>query len=902
MADVQEEAVRDVSAAVSSADGSLLASIDSAQEKWQQELNTAKNTTREMLADVLSQHECLRSSLSTATQLWGVLKPHNFDIPSSPTTSDSHSTSPNDHFLATDDQMTMVKALQNVSHTIFLVEFILAAPEALERAHTTLAKIQHDGLFEERPGNAALLVEAHSVLTAVERLRDIVLLDAPQTLRASSSPSVCFTRAADTRSLLEDIVIRGVFADVIPVSQSNPRLLVAAARVVVAEEDEDIWWNAHLHRCATTHRGSDVRPYGARCYKERALAAVIDSLQSVFNEKGSDLGLFDNANKNQFSSSSIVQGSCSALQINNILDWIEQRRQESETIRRFVVPCVPPSFTVATLYEKELHRQFMRLVTCLLRLVYVDGSMVLSENDLIQLTSWYSKYKHDIRDHDETIDSFLDNADCRRLIAALQKHCADGINAQVVNALTTDRRVQAPETDISWDQSGETFDDQLHDRKPIRERQGLRRTDLPDVIMGCVTDHAKRMLSLQIRGLDQAIAQTVATCLLSFQSQVRAAVEDECTHSTEEEYGVYICATANNMARCLEYSEDLRDLFIPLASDQNRSDIENKIESVVEGFRVTASTSLLVLINSMTENMRALANRFYAPHTGTEIMLDLVAILEDYFSEYEIHLLPYHFEHLAIESLKRIVVWYLAPFMRLSEQRVEEGAPRRFTSLPTFDETKVPHGEGISEDDVDHDILSRRSANGRGERHPPRGLSSMNAEAVIVQIDKDMSNLGKFMRRKVSLYQKKQLEPSLEPMLAIRSLYTCAPTAVGLSDAFQDARIITMRALRPAWVARCGVAGQLSARTAEVIWESRGDVNPVVLLEAVTMIRTAGDHIESVSPRRISSVDDGRTCILRNHNEFRDWAMSKDTTKIDFGTSSSLMWAPSPSKMRSRKP
>lgn len=892
MANVQEEAIRAVSAAISAADGGLLSSIDTAQEKWQQELNSSKDTARAMLANVLSQRESLRMSLATAARLWQVLKPQDV---AAHTSSHSAKTPPsgplNEHFLATDEQMTMVKALQNVSHTIFLMEFILSAPDALERARTSLTTIQQNDLKEVHIGNAALLVQAHEILTAVERLRDVVFLESPKTLQLNSSQSDCFASASQTRNLLEEIVIDGVFANVIPISQTNPRLLVAAARVVEAEETEDTWWAAHLQRCANAHLGADVRPHGAMRYRKRALGSIVESLRSVFKQKESELGLLDDSNDVNDSLLS-RRKPASFTEVGNILDWIEHRRLENETVRRFVVPCLPTLFAVADIYEKELHRQFMQLVTRLLHLVRPDGSMYLSEDDLIQLTTWYSKYKDEVGKQDEAIDSFLNDEDRQRLVLALQRHCADRISAQVKAALATDRRMEGPLTDM-------TSPPKSRFEKRGAEH-GLRRTDLPDVVLGCVTEHVKRMLSLKVHGLDRKIAQTVAECLTNFQSEVRVAIEEERKQTSGEEYGLYICATANNMARCLEYSEDLRDLFIPLALDQSRSDIENKMDSVIEGFRLTASMALNALISGMTANLNTHAIRFYAPNTGTEIMLDVIATLEDYFSDYEMHLLPYHFEHLAIESLKRIVVWYLGPFLRLSEQRNEDSVARRFTSLPTFDEVILISGDIISEEDGEQDVLSRRSENDRGERRVSKGLSSMNADAVVAQIEKDLSNLTRFMRRKVVLYQKKQLEPALEPMQAICSLYTCMSTAFGLSDAYRDARGVIVRALRPSWAADCGVDTPLTARVAEVIWESRKDVSPVVLLEAVTMIRSSGDRIECASPSHMSSTDDGRGFGMRHTEGPGERLLAKDTISMDQNAPSSLMWAPSP-RSRSKR-
>lgn len=898
MADVQEEAIRAVSAVVSSCGDELLSTIDSEQKNWQQQLDAAKSTARTMLTDVLSQQNQLRSSLSTSAQLWEILRPSDISEESTlapPTVSDTLS---NNHFLATRDQMVMVKALQNVSHTIYLVEFILASPQALEKAHNSLTKIQNDGLLEVQPDNAALLVESHAVLTAVERLRDVIRLDAPNELLASTSPSKCFAKATETRRLLEQIVIKGVFSNTLPVSQTNPRLLVSAARVIEAEEKEDAWWRAYLHRCTNADRGLEVRPYVALSYKQRARSAMIESLQQVFLDKEKELELIDNSpsvsigNNRRNSIQFRIEDQQSFLRINvsEVLDWIEDRRLEIETVRRFVTPCVPPTFGFAGLYEKELHRQFMRLVTRLLHLVHADGSMVLSEIDLIELTTWYGKYQKLMGEQDESIDTFLTEADRQRLIAALQKHCRDSINEQVRIALATDKKdTVSHQIDIIEDGSRHS--------NTSPEKQGLHRTDLPHVVLGFVMEQVKRLISLKVQGLDIAIATTVAESMQSFQTKVRTAVTEQRAKSTTEEFGLYICATANNMARCLEYSEDLRELFVSLAFNENRSGIEERLESVIEGFRNSASMSLSALINGMTENLSMHANRFFAPNTGTEVMLDVVATLEDYFSEYEMHLLPYHFEHLAIESLKRIVIWYLAPFLKLSDQHPEEGVARRFASLPTFDEAAAPHEEAIFDEDDEHDIISRRSEKDHNEeRRTSKGLGTLNGEAVVAQIDKDIGNLTRFMRRKVILYQKKQLEPTLEPMLAIRSLYECDSTAIGLSNAFRTAQAVVARSTRPAWVAECGARGQLTPRVAEVIWESRKDVNPVVLLEAITMIRTAGDMRDGLNTDSKGRASDNRTWASRSIENSNEFAGGR-TDGGDWGADS-LLWAPSPSKLR----
>lgn len=904
---LEEEAVRAVSAALADSSRDLLASMDAVQEQWQQELDASNCMARKLLERVLTEKESLRKSLGTAANLWRILGPVEDEgdqldgRPKSGHDAAGEIPSTISGFLANEGQLADVKSLQDVSHTIFYFEFITAAPEALERARKALSKVLEDDMNQVTPGNAAALVEAHAVLTAVERLRDLILLEAAAGGSGDDFlPLSWFEQVQRTRELLEDIVLRNIFSNIVIMSQRNPRLLVAAARIVECEESEDGWWKAHLQRAGKIEFGEVVRPHGAQEYRKRALDAVVESLQAMFAKKEADLGLdstFEERTDARYSQRSLK----SPMEVVNIIDWIEHRRSENDTVRRFVAPCLPPSFAIGALYERELHRQFMRLITRILHIVNPDGSMMLSESDLILLTSWYCRYREQVGDQNEAIDSFLTDCDRERLISALQKHCSSRISAKINSAIAIDR-----DKSRSAFESGVLHNDESASTAGQAE-VALRRSDLPDVVLGCINEQVRRMLALKIQGLDQAIAETAADCLTNFQGEVLEAMQSEEEESSEECYRLYACATANNMARCLEYSEDLRDLFIPLASDKDRSDIEERMERVIEGFRGTASKSLKVLISGMDSRLRTHASRLYAPCTGTEIMLDIVATLEDYFSDYEAWLLPYHFEHLAIESLKRVVVWYLAPFLRLGQNRMEESSARRFTSLPTFGEMSSMAAD-MPPEDCDASLFARLSEKEMTEKPAENALQSLDGAAVVAQIEKDKANLAEFMAKKVVLYQKKQLQPTLEPMQAIRSLYTCPSTTFGLSDAFRDAKNVIARALRPSWVGERGISPHVSVRVAEVIWESRQDVNPVVLLEAINVLRSLGDKGDPLSTKegRMVSFDDGKFLASRNSDVGGPSSERLVGNYLNYNdqtaSSSSLLWAPSTSRSgRSRR-
>lgn len=901
MASVQEEATAAVSAAISaSADGDMLSALRSAQGKWQTELAETKDNARSLLANVLAERESLRSSLGMAAALWKTLRPRDMTEPLDENNMKPDLVPKESIFLASDQQIEAVSALQNVSHTLFLAEYMTKAPDALQRAHSSLLKIKEDGLETVVPGNAALLVDAHGILTAGERLRDLIILEVPKADYDTSSLSAWFAKAAETRALLDSIIVDGIFGNLVHLSQKNPRLLVAAARVIESEEVEDQWWTLNHHRFEEKCSGLTARFSFLKEYKKRALDAVVQSLRGQFNEKQRELGFSTDTSG---SSNDLQQDGIflSNVDASSILEWIEQRRSENETVRRFVAPCVPPSFSVSTLYERELHRQFMRIITKALHLVDRDGSMLISEQDLINLTSWYIEYKQEIDDQDEAIDSFLTDSDRNRLVVALQKHCNARISARITSLIRGDHFFGINALGLK-----KHHDHARKSENLIGIRKALRRDDLPDTVFECIGEQVRRMLALKIQGLDQAVAHTTADCLKIFQSEAMQAIGEVPGGGQEEHYRNFICTTANNMARCLEYSEDLRDLFIPLATDEDRSDIENRMESVIEGFRATAARALQVLINDMNTSLGAHANRLFAPHTGTEIMLDIIATLEDFFGPYEAQLLPYHFEHLAIETLRRVVVWYLAPFLRLSSNKLEESAARRFVSLPIFDGGLHLQGD-IQSDGSERDLRTRGTDMRKRRGSKFAGLNSLNGNAVVAQIDKDIANLKKFIETKVVLYQKKQLQPTFEPLQAIRSLYTCPPTTFGLLEAYREAINTIAWAMRPSWVLEMEVTGRLSLRVAEVIWGCRKDVNPVVQLEAINMIRMNAEKLESASQSRMSSFDDGRVWGSKNSEvggPFSERAFGRERTGTTehAGSSSSLLWAPSSTSKLKRRP
>lgn len=882
MSALRDEAVKAVSQAISGTDSNLLNAIDSAYDKWQLELDDAKSTARKLLADVLDERETLRKSLASAADLWQILQPSSVlaDEFSNDDVSNELNLINNDAFPATTAQLSAAHALHNVTQTLFWAEFIMEAPQALQRATTDLEKIHADGLDKVVKGSPALLVDAHANLTAAERLRDLILLESP-IAQDKSNPAQWFSQAVETRDLLENIVLRGIFGNVVQLSQTNPCILVAGARVVESEEAEDHWWKTHIQRHGLTERGAAVRSFGAHDYKKRALNAIVEALQAQFWQREREFRLFrDDLTRKGTENKSLSKHQ---IHVSSILEWIQKRRSETEIIRRFVTPCLPPSFDVVAVYEGELHRQFMRLISQMLHLNKPDGSMYLSESDLIQVTSWYSKYRAEVGEQGENIDCYLGDKDRKRLISALRQHCAQRILSNISSILS---------------EGDENIEFAPKHRSPFRQKRMkisksiLTRDDLSELIMNSVGEQVKRILDLKMRDLDQAIAQVVAEILLNFQTEVRQVIANDKIDTPREERGVYLCATANHMAKCLEFSEELRDSFIPLGLDHHRPEIEERMESVIEGFRSTASVALHVLIDGIRPTLEAHATRLFAPSTGTEVMLDILAVLDDFFSNYEKALLDYHFEYLAIETLKRVVVWYIVPFLRLTHPRLDESGARRFTSLPAFDDQSEDLTGKLS-----HTLSTQRAESTAKALKSAAGLASMTGGAVLAHLEKDIENIAIFMAGKVPLHQKKQLKPTLEPLYAIRALYACKSTVIAMSEALRDAKVAVDRALRPLWTIEYGAQGQFSLRMAEKIWEARQDISSSSISEAVNRTRISLDRTEPPpTPSRMSSVDDGRVWSSRYsdaNGSFSERFVDRSGNYNDQNlSSSSLIWTP----------
>lgn len=875
--DAQEaEATRAVSAVLG--DGrDLLGAVERVECRWRSDLAAAKSDARALQAGVLREREALREALSRAAALWKALAPQGGST------------------FTADGKSDAATALRNVAHTLLFLEFIGSAPDAIDEARAMLEDVKDAGIIKVVKGNAAGLFEAHAVLTAVERVRDLALLETLPHLDSTGGVSRWFTGVEDTRELLEELVVDGIFRDLLVVAQTNPRLLVAAGRIVQREQEEDIWWDKYIVSGGHVSAAILVRPFVARKYRSRMADAVAASIVDKFSRFERALGiprsLEDPAEDVIESQASPPAPPAPPTLVDDVIQWLDKRIVDNETIRRFAVPCLPPSYEIAELYEAEQHRCLMTLIVRLLRSPQPYGGESLGQRDTVKILVWYTKYRLGPgRCQPTTIDSFLRDVDRRRVVYVMQNYVESKVTAHITDSVREDAE-SASNGQMGVPKAG--TESEGDDGNGIQK--GLSTTELPEVVFGCIKEHVVGAASLGLIPVNNAVARSVCDALLSFQTQIRHLLKTDNGEPMSIKRPGYACAVANNMARCLEYAESLRDMLLSKVGEGEQGSVEHKFESVIEGFREAALLAIGDLMLSIEMSLNPLVVRFFAPHTGTEIMLDVTATLSDYFRDYEVLLLPYHFERLALECLRHVVVRYLVPFLHLGEVDKRRDAPsgrpiRRIVSLSSARRHELSFPDLMSGESSlrPAPMASRRRSHLNAEEM--RGLESMNASAVVAQIDKDIENLTTFLSSKVVLYQRKQLQPALEPLHAIRALYSCSPSQQGLAEAYSEAVWVTSRVLRQEWVGAAGLPTRLTATAAEVIWSCREDVSAVVLGNAMAVARAvpADNAMVPSFDVRTLSFDDA---AIRS-------ALSVDSSPNVFGGDSNALFESSSSLLR----
>lgn len=894
-----DHACHAVSTALNNTSGDLLNAIDTLREKWSAELNVATSKARVLHNSVLQDRQSLRNSLSNAAALWHTLrashKPHKL----LPTDLD-------------DEQLhTVAIALQNVSQTLKYLDFFEDAPAALEKAHKALLNIIEDGTQRVVPGNASSIYEIHATLAAVERVRDLAQLEHSSSKHShesdvQSSVPEHILRVNDTRKALDDFLMNHVFADILTVSQRNPRFLVAAMRIVQQEEARDEWWQQHLasRRLQLQHDVDNV--VRRRDYKTRMFDSIARRINAVFLGMDKHLGLVQDA---QLSSQLIVQPDIEAplidadntLDVQLILQWIDARIAENGTVQRYVVPCVPQSFAIADFYEHTFHHRLMRTLLGLLRKVTETSQKRSQQDSMMKIMLWYSSYRQGLGRGHSGIDAYLGDSDRQQLVDFMRNHVANTIGARICAVVNPE--VGQEKVDGAAAQGNQSTKNLIL----VANRDKLASAELPEEVFDCINELVSRASSLGIGAVRKAVAVGIADSLKAFQANFSRALDSASDAPVSREAPKFICAVANNMAGCLEYAEELRDNLSNSIAEKDRAEVVRALESTIDGFRKLAVLAISDLIQGLEDAVSSLTCKLFAPHTGTDTILDIVGTLEDSMSVLEENLLPYHFEQLATECLRNVVAHYVAPFVQLGFKNTHNAHADEAARVPrgTGEDALPVPGRYLKKERIFHE---RSASEERSEAAPNRprrrpyahggrslGLMMMSSAAVVAQIDKDIENLTVFFQAKVQLYQRKQLQAALEPMHAIRALYTCSPTPTDLVEAYHAARAAIGRAMHSLIAKSAPSRRTLSVRAAEVIWSSRFDVNNSIRDEAVIYASEYAPNInganrsQTLSPIPLSSGTQKDAWSARGVPLPRSRISMDSSVHAD----ANLLWAPS---------
>jgi hypothetical protein len=757
---------KEVSDALLASDADLLMAVESLTPVWAAELDAARDGVRQQQTAVLSRRVDLRNAFSHGASLAEAL---------GPAPRDRHASQPPSPIsaLAASEPAAAALALRNISHTLHLVRFLTAAPVLIAAATEML-----DRVAEAAPASSDLF-QAHENIYVCERVRDYTLLDALPHLNFAGQVSDIFAGIEPAREQLEHYLMANIFSAVPRYAQTDPRVLVAAVRIVQRDVEEDDWWEEYLERHALKSAGALVRPYGRRDYEQRMHHAIVKSIEHTFSKRPARTSSVDAT-----------------------LQWIKRLVVEEQETRRFVVPCFPPSYEVGDLFITEHHRCIMAVVTDLFRATGdrpAEGGE--EDSEVVKIVEWYREYRWGPSGASLAASSLkLPTGQRNRLVAAVARHGRAKLLAKVEQVVKMD------EASIIWHKrreepasSSSSGDIPLGISVRKEADTGVCTTAGPERVFGAVGQQIKDGRVLGVPDVNTALAQIVTLVLNTYLGAVRDLIDTAPPSSMAEED--YVCATANNMARCLEYAEELREAVSPFVVDASRTVMEEEFEDVIDGFRDVATVAVGKLVDGVSADVTPLTRRFFAPRTGTEVMLDVIEILTDYFGRYEMSLMPYHFEVFAGGCLRQVVAQYLAPFIALGSVG------------------KSGDGGG----------LSQRS-----------GLSAMAAEAVVAQMHKDAANLFGFFREHVKVLEKKHVDAPAAAVHGIVALMTCRPTTQVLAATHVEAAATVAR-LGMGGLAEDGGGLALPIEASEAIWRLRSDVNGTTILDAVIRARSC-DH------------------------------------------------------------
>lgn len=819
--DAHARAVADeVSDVLLATDADLLSAVEALTPAWQRDLDAARGDARRQQAAILARRVDLRDAFAHGAKITATMAPSRGGggggggdrdelAPPRPPSPIS--------LLAAPEPARHAIALRNVSHTLHLLRFLEAAPELVKAAITML-----DRVAEEAPESSDLF-QAYQNICACVRVRDFVLLGTlPDQMYARMAEQV-FAGLDDACEQLEHYLMANIFSAVPQYAQTDPRVLVAAVRIVELDREEDLWWEQLLQGSPSRmEMGKLVRPYGRRDYARRMHDAIVKSIQHHFRRRPSG----------------------STVSVDQTLSWLTKLLAEEQEGSRFVGYCFPPSYEIADLFSTEYHREIMVVITDLFRATGSKRSTDFSSDDdedlnAVKIVEWYRQYRWSSGAMLAASRLELPSGQRDRLVAAVARHGKAKLLAKVKQVLEMEiasnvvrRKPEVADAEFDRSRSSDGFVSVARAALEPSDAPGICTTAGPERVFGAISQQVKDARVLGVPAVNTALAKDVKLVLTRYQDGVRLMLSEKSMSSVEQED--HVCATANNMARCLEYSEELREAMSPFVLDESRANMEEEFEEVIEGFREIAGIAVGKLADAVSADATP-ARGFFAPRTGTEVMLDVISILRAYFKRYNFALIPFHYEVFAGSCLRHVATRYLEPFILLDQARGTGKFERKRSFLAETDTgARARRLQSSPELATEHigDLSS--------------GLLNMDSGAIVAQMDKDISNLFHFFKDFVKVVDKKLLDLASAAIGAVRDLVVCRPTTQFLAAAHANA-VATVARL-PA-DERGGVL-RFPVGASEALWRARSDVRATTALEAGARIR------RDLEVNRSGSLDD----------------------------------------------
>lgn len=292
------------------------------------------------------------------------------------------------------------RALWNVNSVLFLMKFY----EDLAGEITALTDALNAASDPE-------LYNIHVKLVSLERMRELAALDASSLVNEGNHFRSMFHPLLKVRAVLESrlwSIIRGVRV----VATTNAGSVVAAMRIVEAEEAEDRWWKEYAASVNREQEAMALRP--VRNAKARTLLEIRVGIR---NRIGAAFAAQD----------SEEEGSDAMIRSN--LRVASELLKDLETVKTFVNPCFPPEYELDRLFIRDYNEHLMKRLSGLL-----NSSAQLSDGSYVRIINWYAEYRMKLQEaenREEDIELKLSEKDREKLALYYQQYLKEVMTRMV---------------------------------------------------------------------------------------------------------------------------------------------------------------------------------------------------------------------------------------------------------------------------------------------------------------------------------------------------------------------------------------------------------------------------------------------------------------------------------------